>query len=223
MNIDDPGILEPRQWEVILAGARYSFRGFDITELPIVDASLGLSTNSQISFAIPYVFERINGQNDREGLGFATLGYKWRFYQTPSSEWAIAPAVSKLITHSLIGSNTDDDINIVSLPLLFSRAVGNWTLLGQVAWFRDSAGNSAWDYGVAAAHPFGNSSQWMIEFYGTADHALEKRNHSLHLGIDTEIAEDIHLLAAVGTQLSRSSDDVDKLRYRLYLGVQWFF
>ncbi|MDX1557026.1 MAG: hypothetical protein R3212_13425, partial [Xanthomonadales bacterium] len=64
---------------------------------------------------------------------------------------------------------------------------------------------------------------WMIELFGVADRSFDDRGLSLHAGIDSKVAKGIHFLAAIGSQVARSSRAIEKLDHRVYVGLQWFF
>ncbi|MDX1556821.1 MAG: hypothetical protein R3212_12395, partial [Xanthomonadales bacterium] len=153
LNMDDPGILEPGQWELILAAVQWGLDSGDLLEAPVLDASLGVSANSQVSFVLPYVIDNPFGEPGRSGLGFASVGYKWRFWSGEDSEWAIAPGLSFPVGHDLVERDSPDDVNVAGIPLLYSKTSGDWTFLGQLSWYRDSGGARAWDYAVSASRP----------------------------------------------------------------------
>jgi hypothetical protein len=222
LSIDDPGILEPGGLEVILATAGEDTESGSVHQRPILDVSLGLTANTQIAMLIPWQREQPDGESHKSGLSHVELGYKWRFYSTSDVELAIAANYAFSVSHKLITRNGPDDENTFSLPLLASRAMGDWTLLGQVAWSRSSEGEKSWNYGVGMSHPFGESAEVMVELYGDADSSWNNSSLSYQVGIDYAIQEKVHLLGALGKQINSASPQDDKLNYTFYLGLQWF-
>ena len=79
MAADDPGILEPWQWEII-AFADYEKRevGHGWT-LPGFDISLGFTESIQASFVAPYVTIDLVDEGARSDFGNGQVGVKWRF------------------------------------------------------------------------------------------------------------------------------------------------
>jgi hypothetical protein len=223
LNIDDPGILEPGEWEVIFAASYFETEPIDVIEFPVLDISYGLTPDTQVSVTIPYVFEGRIGDTERSGLGFLALGYKWRFWSGDSSEWAIAPGISFLMDNDLIPRDSDEDVEIFNLPVLYARIIGDWTVMGQLKWFRESEGLTAWDYGVSASRALSDSTQGMVEVYGVANRSFDQREISLHFGLDRELESGAHLLTSLGTHLARSSGSIEGIDVRIYLGMQWFF
>jgi hypothetical protein len=49
LTIDDPGILDPGQWEIIGAVTGATSDTVDVYELPLLDVSYGLTPNTQLS------------------------------------------------------------------------------------------------------------------------------------------------------------------------------
>ena len=76
MFTDDPGILTPGSWEVIVAAAAEDCDEFRATHFPILDMSLGVTRNSQISLVLPYTKLGKSRGDSIEGFTFGTVGYK---------------------------------------------------------------------------------------------------------------------------------------------------
>ena len=51
---EDPGILEPGQWEIIAAMSGESRPSTESGQLPLLDVAYGLTPNTQISVVVPY-------------------------------------------------------------------------------------------------------------------------------------------------------------------------
>lgn len=221
--IDDPDILDPGELQFIIAADGQGTDSVDVFELPNLDLEVGITSRSELSIELPYTIENPAAASSRHGFGFASVGYKLQFLSTPNTQMAIEPGYSWLVTNSLLEGVSDDGSSVVSLPLLCSRRVGDVTVLSQLAWYRASGGDRAWDYGVAVMWPERGSTQLMTELYGAADRSLDQRELVINFGLDHEFEDKMHLLAAVGTHLARSTSAVEKLRYRVYIGLEWFF
>lgn len=223
LAIDDPGILNPGQWEVIVAVDRAEFAGAAAYDLPVLDVSLGLTQNTQISAALSRAVVAVEEAPRRSGLGYASVGYKWRWYADDVSEWAIAVNYDFPASHQVFRRDTPDDLKVLSLPVLYARSLDDWTVLGQIAWVLGNDGSRAWDYGLALTHPLGPRAEWMVELFGTADSSFGQETLNYHLGIDYAFSEDLHGLASVGSRISTDTPLADRLNFRYYVGLQWFF
>ena len=222
LAIDDPGILDPGVWELILAGAGESRDSGHSHQLPILDVSYGLAQNTQISLYVPWELEFFDEVENTSDIGHLAVGYKWRFYADTNTELAIAPAYAFSIRSDSTPVGESSDTEIFTLPLLWSQTIDQWTLLGQLAWNHPSEGDSDWSYGLALVHPLTESADWMVEIYGDANNKFEDRNLNFQVGLDYSLGKQFHLLAAVGSRLNSGSDPDDQLKFNYYLGLQWF-
>jgi hypothetical protein len=220
--IDDPGILDPGGWEVIAAIAADDRSDGKIMHVPLLDISLGLTTNTQISFFLPYSVIKPKYADTIKGLEIVSLNYKWRFASTDNWEWAIAANYTLPISHEIIKPDSPDDISILGLPVLASYTNGDWNWLGQVGWISGSDGSRFWDYGIAMSHPLGDSMQWMVEVYGIATSSFGRRNLNYQLGLDYGISPSLHLLSSVGSRIRSHNEPDSRLNYNFYFGLQWF-
>lgn len=222
LAIDDPGIPGLGQWEVIVAIDGRQFDNGDALDLPLLDVSLALTENSQLSATLPHTVVRSDATSRKTGLGFASIGYKWRWYDDGIREWAVAPSYTFLISHQVFEEGSSDDVNVFSLPVLYAHSFNDWTLMGQLAWILDENGNNAWDYGIALARPLNSRAEWMVELFGAANSSFGNETLNYHLGIDYAIREHFHILASVGSRVRTSSRLADRLNFRYYLGLQFF-
>lgn len=222
LAIDDPGILDPGRWEVIVALTGHDRSTGKVMQAPSIDISRGISRNTQISFSLPRVSIKPDTGESKTGLAYASLGYKWRFFSSPTWELAIAPNFTLPVSHEIIRPNGPEDINLLGLPLLISHSAGDWTWLGQAGWNTGSEGVRFWDYGLAVSHPLGKSAEWMIEVHGNANSSFEQRTLDYLLGLDFEINPDLHLLTSAGSRIRSETELDSQLNFSFYLGLQWF-
>lgn len=219
---DDPGILDPGAWEVIMAIAGEDYPGGRDVQAPVLDVSLGLTSNTQLSVLLPNVIVKSNEGDTKSGLGHLSIAYKWRISSSSGWEWAIAPNYSLPVLKGTIPSVKPVQPRLLGLPLLASRTEGLWTWLGQVTWNLDSEGEKFWDYGVAVCHPLGQSMQWMMEFFGNANASFKDGTLNYNVGLDYEINKALHLLGSVGSQIKSGPERGDRINYSFYIGLQWF-
>ena len=220
--IDDPGILAPGAWEVILGISVEDRPSCKITQAPSLDVSLGISPNSQLSFFLPRSVVDSDQKEKESGLGLASIGYKWRVASNSEWEWALAANYDALISHDLYRKKGPDDIRILGLPLLVSHTNGNWTWNGQLGWNKVSDGIQFWDYGLAVSHLLGDKTQFMVEVYGYAESSFDSNELNYQLGVDVEINPAFHLLASAGSRIKSGFEPVNRLDYSFFVGLQWF-
>ena len=206
MYTDDPGILTPGSWEVILAVGAEDCDEAKITHAPVLELSLGVTRNSQISLVLPYSWVNSASENSVDGLTIGSMGYKWRFFSNSTREWAIAANYTWPISHEVIEKNGAGDTRLLGIPLLMSQTVGEWVWNGQLGWNLSSDGERFWDYGVSVSHPLGSSAQWMMEVFGYSARPFKQVTVNYQLGLDFEISPEIHLLASAGSHLGGSSE-----------------
>jgi hypothetical protein len=219
---DDPGILDPGSWESILAISAEDRGGGSIYQLPVLDVSRGITRNTQLSFVLPHFLADVDDAVSESGLTTASVGYKWRFHSNQTMEWAIAANYTLPISYDIISEDGPDDVRLLSVPLLASWQLGDWTWLGQAGWNSSSDGGRFWDYGVAVSRPFGNSIQFMAEVYGFTGLSFADNTVNYQLGVDYEISPTWHVLASVGSRIRSIEPAGLKLNYSFYLGLQWF-
>ena len=220
--VDDPGILDPGAWEIILGLSIEGRPVGKLTQAPSLDFSLGVSPNSQLSFFLPRSVVNADQVKKRSGLGFASIGYKWRMLSTSAWELAVAANYDFLISHDLYRSNGPDDIEVLGLPLLVSHTHEDWTWYGQLGWHRVNDGTRFWDYGIALSHPLGASTQFMMEVYGFSDSSFDSNELNYQLGLDLELTPAFHLLTSAGSRIKSGFEPANRLDYTFYIGLQWF-
>lgn len=220
--VDDPGILDPGTWEVILGYSIEDRPVAKLTHAPSLDVSLGVSPNSQVSFFLPHSVVNADDAGKESGLGFTSFGYKWRMVSTPTWEWAIAVNYDLLISHELFRSDSPDDIKVLGLPLLVSHKIKDWTWYGQLGWQKVNDGARFWDYGLAVSYPLGASTQFMVEVYGYSDSSFNSNELNYQLGLDIEFTPAFHLLTSAGSRIKSGFEVANRLDYSVYIGLQWF-
>jgi len=219
---DDPGILDPGAWEVIAAIVGEDRAADKVIQAPLLDVSLGVSANTQLSFVLPRLVVDPEGAGTAKGLAFASVGYKWRFASTDQWEWAIAANYTLPVSHQVFRNNGPEDVRVLGLPVLVAYTHGEWTWLGQAGWNSTGDGTHFWDYGLAASHPLGNSALWMVEVHGNAGSSFSESTLNYQFGLDYEVSPAFHVLAAAGSRIKSLPDPDARLNYSYFIGLQWF-
>ena len=220
--IDDPGILDQWQWEIIAAGTTAKTKAGDkASEIPVIDVSLGLAENIQVSAAYPYVFVDLADGSEADDWGNLALGLKWRFYNSENLQIAFAPGYLFGISVTAATLGVGEDTPIRTLPVNLEYGFGNWTLNAELAYASIKDGEDEVVYGAAIGHPLGTRTQLMFEIYGATNSELEDNLMNFNIGADIEITPAWHVLLAIGSGISEPSG-AEKLDYTGYLGLQYF-
>lgn len=223
MAIDDPGVLNPGQWELIAAvTATKSSSGDKAYELPIAGISVGLSENIQISASYPWIVADTDENRSSSDFGNLSVGLKWRFVNTDRLQIAFAPGYARGVTLSAARLGIGDDSDIGFLPLNFEYGLGGeWTLNGEIGYAIIDESEDEWAYGLAIGHPIGRRTQLMFEVYGATNSKFDDRIANFHLGVDVELTTAWHLLASFGAGV-HSPKGAEHLDYDAFLGMQYF-
>jgi hypothetical protein len=87
---NDPGTPGNANWEINLGSAQTIQRGSASYQVPQFDFNFGVGERIQLTFEIPYVVERIDGEAQHSGWGNAFPGLKWRFLDQGEDGWNLS-------------------------------------------------------------------------------------------------------------------------------------
>ncbi len=221
LTINDPGILDSGQWEIIGAVTGSGTDNIDIYQA-ILDVSVGLTENTQLSAVYPYAWVDPTGDDSHTHFGNLAIGFKWRFYDGERLQLAFAPAYAFGIVLSAALRGIGNDTDILFLPVNFASSLGgDWTLNGEFGYVSTQDDTDGFGYGIAIGYPVGAKTRMMFELYGGSDTDFEQDRLNFNVGLDHRIGSAWHLLGAAGAGL-REPDSRDKLDFNVYLGVQYF-
>lgn len=220
LTIDDPGILDPGKFEVIVAAtieSRDSGTGY---LLPILDVSYGWSEDIQLAVVATRAVNDPDGASTVSDVGPGAVSVKWRFLDRDALQMSVAPTFEAQLREGAVDRGVTDDLEAWILPVQFQY---EWSALRLNAELRYAAAHDAtdeWGYGAALAYPVTGRLEAMVEIHGGADRRLDDDGWLYRFGMDYAFSERWHLLAAAGSSLSEPGDDDVDLQG--YLGLQWF-
>ncbi len=221
--IDDPGILDPGQWEFIAAVTGESTSAGEVYELPVLDVSYGLTPDVQVSVVYPYVRADASGASSDSDFGNLEIAVKWRFWNTDELQVSLGSGYQFGVSSRDAAQGFGADQDTLSLPLDLEYALGNaWRLNAELAYAVVADGGDEWGYGVAIAHPLGARTQAMLELYGAAASNFDDDFLGWTLGFDVTLTEPLHLLLSGGTGL-REPAGADAVDYNFFLGLQYVY
>ena len=219
---EDPGILEPGQWEIIVAMKGESRPSTDSVQLPVLDVTYGLTPNTQVSVVVARQQLERQGESSTSGWGNGEIGYKWRFFSSEIVEMAIAPVYSRPLDKNSAIRGLVEDVSILNVPVVASLAMGEWTWNFQVGYAIKSTSGNLWDYAVTLGHPLGQSADVFLEVWGGADDNFDNKASNYRVGLDFGFSERTHLLASFGGAIRSPFPSAEELDWDFYLGLQWF-
>ena len=221
LSIDDPGVLDPGQWEIIGAVTGASSKSAYVYEAPLIDVSYGLTPKTQLGVTVPFAHANVEGEEVDRAFSNLAFGFKWQFASTETYQVAFAPAYTLGISAAAARRGVGDDTDILFLPVNFEYAVGNWTVNGEFGYASVQNGIDALGYGAAFGHPLGQRVQFMLEIYGGAESDFANNNGNFHVGLDIEQNPRLHWLMSVGSGIWEPAGD-EGLDYDFFLGIQYF-
>jgi hypothetical protein len=221
---DDPGILDPGQWEVIAATSVSAFGSGDIYELPIIDVSVGvIEDHLQLTAAYRYVTADPDDGGSRANFGNPEFGLTWRFWHTDRVQVALAPLLAFGISRPLAEVGIGDDTNVLQLPLALEYQMNDrWQFNGAFSYFGVEGGPDGWGYSGAVAYSLNGRWELLAEVAGSSDEDFDEQILDLRIGFDFALTEDFHLLFSTATGVE-APDRVEELHYDLFFGLQFFF
>ena len=221
LTIDDPGVLDPGQWEIITAVTYADTTEGSATQLPILDVSYGVTENVQVSAAYPYVFVDPKDDSSDNDFGNLQVGAKWRFFNGENLQLAVAPLYAFGISVNAAKRGVGDDEDALFVPLEIEYTLGNWRFNGEFGYASIKNEPDGWGYGAAVAHPLGTRTEIMFELYGGADDDFDNDNLNYHVGFDFAWSEDLHILVSAGSGLTEPAREAE-LDFDFFRGLQYF-
>jgi hypothetical protein len=220
LSIDDPGILDPGQAEIILAGSVESRQAGADWFFPILDVSYGLTPNVQLALVAARIVHSPDDGGTKSDFGPGVIGVKWRFLNRGALQMSVAPYYETLLRDGAEDRGVIDDVDSWVIPVEFQYDLEGWRINGEARYAAIQDDRDQWGYGLAATFPVSPSLEAMFELHGGADRTFDDHGLLYRAGVDLAVSESFHVLASAGSGITESGDD--DLRFQAYLGLQWF-
>jgi hypothetical protein len=204
---DDPGVLEYRHHELIIAAEQVNTQDGK-TARPNIQYSYGVLPDLQVGITVPYVIDRPNGQAEQYGIGDLVLGAKYRLLPETDSRpmMTFAPLMST--------PNGDADKGLgnggsqVFLPVWIQKQWGNWLSYGGGGYWINNAQDAGnhWYYGAVLQYDL--SVQFSIGaelFHETDQLPADVANTWFNVGGIYNLDQHQRLLMSVGRSLTDTS------------------
>jgi hypothetical protein len=222
LDVDDPGTPGCNRWEInVLADADVAKRNKQY-ELPLLDLNYGIGDNLQLKYEVPLEKSSIDGVSDSR-VGDSKFGIKYMFYENENSglQLAFYPQV-EFLTPGTKNDNKQDAAtgNIVSLPLLLSKNVGendkgDINLTANLAYNLSTRRDTEDSVFFAAGAGFGVTENLALMGEISTEQALRKNVDDVreelvkaNFGLIEKINNEFSLYGSLGHSL-KSSDNLD--------------
>jgi hypothetical protein len=222
LSIDDPGILDPWQLEIIAAVTSTKTGTGDLWELPLLDMSLGVIEDYlQVGVAFSHVHVRPNDGKSEADAGSSTLALKWRFVNSEKLQMSFAPYYAFGVSRNAESKGIGDSADIAVLPVNAEYGINEkWRLNGEVSYARVQGGEAHWHLGAAAAYTANSRWDLLLEVAGTSNSAFGMDFVDIRAGFDASLSESLHLLFSMASGLRRAHGE-DEMDLNVFLGVQY--
>jgi len=221
LSIDDPGVLDPWQVEIIAATTATSTDGGDFYQAPIMDVTLGLTENIQIAAVYPYVYSDPDNGSSEWDFGNFEFGIKWRFINNDNVQVAFSPRYAWGVTRELADQGIGDDADTAFLPITVEYAINDdWSVISEVGYAMVEDNGDEWGYGWAFVYGWNDRTDILLELSGSADTDIENDFVTGRIGLDYGFTDSLRGLFGLATGLREPSGE-DKLDYDIFIGLQY--
>lgn len=221
LTTDDTGILDPGQFEVIWAASLENTPGGDTWEMPVLDVSLGVARNLQISAVASRLIDDPDDGTRRSDFGNAQIGFKWRFLDSERLSAAVAPLFQSDIRSGAVERGVTEDTDVIAIPFVFEYRWSEWRLNVEAGYGFAQDERDEWLYGMSAVRSLTRRTEWLMGVHGNPDRHWDDHGLAMRTGVDVVLNEHFHVLVGVGTGLENSPDG-EELDLDAYLGLQWY-
>ena len=222
---DDTGIVPVGDWQFILSLQGESRPSTDSAAAPALEATYGFWEDMNLTAVIPRQYIEDRGESSKTGFGNAEINYKWLFFNDDKGlTMAFSPIYSFPLTKTSRIRGLAEDVRVLSMPVIISKDIGRWQLVGSGGYDMASSSVDGINYGAFALYNQSDRLQWMAEVYGAQLSGDEFDNEGFlnwRVGAWWLMGKGISLLAAYGGPLQSDLPNDDKLDYDFFLGFQF--
>lgn len=222
LAIDDPGILDPGQLEVIAAVTSTKTSAGDTWQLPLIDMSLGvIEDHLQVGLAFSRVHVHPNDGNSESDTNNPAVALKWRFVNSEKLQMSFAPYYVFGVSRSAESIGIGDSADVAVVPVNAEYGITErWRLNGEVSYVRVQGDEAQWFYGAAVGYAANSRWDLLFEVAGTSDSTFNADFVEVRAGFDASLSESFHLLFSMASDLRQARGE-DELDLNVFLGVQY--
>ena len=215
-DTDTPGA---GRWEINVAISGEHTASSRSYAVPESDINYGWGDNTQLVAAVPRIMLREPGVDPRAGLGSATLGLKWRFYEDAPSGFALAlfPTYGWSLSSRSVRDGLADPGRSIALPLLAGVRRGDTALFAEAGRTLPQYGPREWLAGLKLTHQCLPELECRTELEHVRPDG-ERARTLASVGFKWRVAESLILQGSVGRDLGALREDGRRLAFMF--GVQ---
>lgn len=223
MVTDDTGTAAHGTLEIILYAEGEARDAGESAQVPALDLAYGISETVEVGLVLPRQHAKDSGENSVNSWGEASLGLKWRFFDSGSRALTIAPTFSMPLTERSTVLGIIDDAYIFTLPLLASIRHGAWEITGNLGYSISSNTMDTVSLSGSAGYQLTPGIRTLVEFWG-ADFVDDGTNQGFlnwRAGVEWSPKRRLTILGAIGGDIWSQLGAADRLEYDFYIGVQY--
>jgi hypothetical protein len=217
---NDPGTPGDGNWEINLGVVPLSEHQISNTQLPQLDANLGVGERLQLTYEVPYVFASATGEPEHSGWGNSVFGVKWRFFDQGDKGWQLAtfPQLTLARSASAVQNGLAVEGPRLFVPLEVSKPVGALVVNFEAGYFFARNGPEERILGLVVGGPVTARLELDAELYSDRVMGEPPGDTTLDVGVRYRLHPAFILLAMAGRSINGNSDG--HAQFFGYLGVQ---
>ena len=205
MHVDDTDTPGDRTWEVNIGMEAEWASGEHVIDGPIADINYGIGDRMQLTYEVPYVWRRDDGDDDEDavraqGVGDSSFGLKYRFYD--NEDRGVSLAVYPQVRVRTPGADraVSEGGTSFTLPLLLVSEFEHFSISAQ-AGVEVSSDEHRWFTGAGVGWRFSDRTALMSEIVGEDLNSSERRWQA-GFGLRHKLREGRSLSASLGRDVS---------------------
>jgi hypothetical protein len=168
---NDPGTPGNGNWEINIASAQTFGHGSAAIQVPQIDLNYGLGDRVQLTYEVPYVVQRGDGQPRQTGWSNAFPGIKWRFLDQGEGGWqaSVFPQFETRGSSSSQRNGIAGDGSRFLLPVQITKSLGPIDVDVEAGYYLPRHGISEHIFGLVAGRSVTPRLDLGLELYN--DHS----------------------------------------------------
>ena len=181
---NDPGTPGNGNWEINLASAATIVHPTASYQIPQIDLNFGVGDRVQLTYEIPYVVQRTDGQPQETGWGNANPGVKWRFFDQGEGGWQLStfPQLETSSSASALEKGIAGPGPRLFLPLEAAKKIGSFDCDVEVGYFVPRRGPREQILGLVVGRSVTDKLELDAEIYNDRATDLPPNQTTLDMG-----------------------------------------
>jgi hypothetical protein len=205
--MDDASLLPAGSVMLTVSAMRWSGSGVSEIDVPIVDATFGLTNRFQLSASVPRVVGDPEGSGAVGGLGTSYFSGKIAILDDPSFKLAVSPLLEVLGTGAVRSLPDDESRYQVGVPVSLEVTAGSVRVFGVTGFFSRGAWFAGAGTGVELTPRMGASVSF-TRSWATSDLAGIQRNRSeVSGGVSYFVRPQVAVYGALGRTIATSAEN----------------